>query len=261
MKGLLIDVTKCIGCGACTAACKQANKLTDAPGNDLATERYTVVRQVDVGERSKRNVRRLCLHCLQPTCQSVCPVGALHKTAEGPVVYEVGRCIGCRYCVMACPHGVPRYEWHAAAPRVRKCILCAPRLAEGKPTACAEACPMGATTFGDRDELLGEARRRIRESPKMYLDAIYGEREGGGSSVLYLADVDFAALGLPANIPDHPLGDATDAVLGHLPDVVLITGSLLFGLQWIIHRRDLLAEERLEAREEVRAEAREEARR
>jgi formate dehydrogenase iron-sulfur subunit len=262
MKGLLIDVTKCIGCGMCVSACTRANGLqqddSKARGNgkELSADRYTVLRQVDLGdEKGRRNVRKLCLHCLEPTCASVCPVGALHKTAAGPVVYEVDRCIGCRYCMMACPHNVPRYEWNSWAPRVRKCVMCAQRVSQGRPTACSEACPMGATTFGDRDELILEARHRIDESPDMYVHAIYGETEGGGTGVLFLADAAFASLGLAQGLPDHALGENTEAVLSHLPDVVLIAGSLLFGLQWIIHRRDLLAEEHEEVRAEAKAKA------
>ena len=252
MKGLLIDVTRCIGCGMCVGACTKANGLPQddcaarGNGKELSADRYTVLRQVDLGDRGRRNVRQLCLHCLQPTCASVCPVGALHKTAAGPVVYEVERCIGCRYCMMACPHGVPRYEWNAMSPRVRKCVMCAGRLSKGRPTACAEACPMCATTFGDRDELLREAQRRIDESPNLYVHAVYGQTEGGGTGVLYLADESFAVLGLAQGLPPHALGENTEAVLSHLPDVVVLAGSLLFGLQWLIHRRDLLAEEREE---------------
>ncbi|MBI5487453.1 MAG: 4Fe-4S dicluster domain-containing protein [Deltaproteobacteria bacterium] len=249
MKGLLIDVTRCIGCWECSNACAKANSLppvdslTRATGADLSADRFTVLRKVELGDRGRRYVRRMCMHCLEPTCASVCPVGALHRTPQGPVVYEVDRCIGCRYCIMACPHNVPRYEWDEAAPRVRKCVLCAPRVARGEPTACAAACPMAATVFGDRKELLAEARRRMVESPDLYEGGVFGEWEAGGTGVLFLSDVPFGSIGFPSNLPDHPLGANTEAVLSHLPDVLLIGGSLLFGLQWIIHRRDKLAEE------------------
>ena len=254
MKGLLIDVTRCIGCWECTNACAKANglpqvdSLTRAKGGDLSENRFTVLKRVDLGDRGRRYVRRLCLHCLEPTCASVCPVGALRRTPEGPVTYAADKCIGCRYCIMACPHNVPRYEWSAASPRVRKCVMCAERVTRGESPACAAACPMGATAFGEREDLLEEARRRIAESPEMYTGEIYGEREGGGTGVLFLADTSFRTLGLAMDLPDHPLGANTDAVLSHLPDVMLIGGSLLFGLQWIIHRRDRLAEEMETAR-------------
>jgi formate dehydrogenase iron-sulfur subunit len=243
-KGLLIDVTKCIGCGSCSDACRQVNGLPESPDGDLSDKRFTVVQEKQVSKPDPRYIRRLCMHCLHPTCASVCPVGAFTKTAEGPVLYEAGKCMGCRYCMMACPYGVPRYEWSSTNPRVRKCIMCAPRLKQGLPTACAEACPTGATMFGDREELLQEAHTRVREQPDLYVQTVFGEDEGGGTSVLILADVPFAELGLPGNLPNHPMGEFTEAVLTKLPSVVVVGGSLLSGLYWIINRRMTLAEER-----------------
>ncbi len=163
------------------------------------------------------------------------------------MLYEASKCIGCRYCMMACPYGVPRYEWSSRNPRVRKCILCAPRIAQGLPTACSEACPTGATKFGNRDDLLREAHERIREQPGLYVQQVYGEVEGGGTSVLILSDVAFSELGLPGNLPPHPMGEYTEAVLSKLPNVVVVGGSFLSGLYWIIHRRMTLARERLAA--------------
>lgn len=243
-KGLLIDITKCIGCGSCSDACRQANGLPDSPDGQLSDKRFTVVQEHSFSAAEPRYVRRLCMHCLHPTCESVCPVGAFRKTAEGPVLYEAGKCIGCRYCMMACPYGVPRYEWDSINPRVRKCIMCAPRLKQGLPTACAEACPTGATLFGDRKELLEEAHRRVREQPDLYVQSVFGEDEGGGTSVLFLTDVAFAKLGFPANLPNHPMSEFTEAVLTKLPSVVVVGGSLLSGLYWLINRRMTLAEER-----------------
>jgi len=249
-KGLLVDITRCIGCGACKDACVETNGLPKgADDSQLSDKRYTVVQEKAVANGQTRNVRRLCMHCESPTCASVCPVGAFHKTKNGPVLYDAGKCIGCRYCMMACPYGVPRYEWKSTNPRVRKCILCAPRLREGKPTACAEACPAEATVFGDRDELLAEAHRRIKDNPGQYVQQIYGEMEGGGTSVLFLSDVSFAELGFPANLPNHPMGEYTEAVLSKLPNVVIVGGSLLSGLYWIINRRMTLTRERIAAAE------------
>lgn len=178
-KGLLIDVTQCIGCGSCNDACRQANGLPEPVGSELSDRQFTVVQEKQVGKAEPRYIRRLCMHCLHPTCVSVCPVGAFEKTAEGPVLYEAGKCMGCRYCMLACPYGVPRYEWSSTNPRVRKCILCAPRLKQGLPTACAEACPTGATLFGEREALLEEASRRVREQPDLYVQSVFGEDEGG----------------------------------------------------------------------------------
>jgi formate dehydrogenase iron-sulfur subunit len=244
-KGLLIDITKCIGCGACSEACREANGLPASEGTDLADTRYTVVQERPLEGGDVRYARKLCMHCQHPTCESVCPVGAFKKTAEGPVLYDESKCIGCRYCIMACPYGVPRYEWSSNNPRVRKCILCAPRLAQGLPTACSEACPTGATLFGDREELLKEAHARIQASPEVYVQAVFGEAEGGGTSVFFLSDVPFEKLGLPVNLPPHAMGEFTEEVLSKLPNVVLVGGALLSGLYWIIHRRMDLTRERL----------------
>ena len=125
--------------------------------------KYTVVLTKD-----DKFMRRLCMHCEHPACASVCPVGAFHKTKEGPVVYDVWKCIGCRYCMVACAFTQPKYEWRSLNPRVRKCIMCPDRVVAGKQTACAEICPTGATKFGDRDDLIKEAQDRIRQNPSNY---------------------------------------------------------------------------------------------
>ena len=240
MKGLLIDTTKCIGCNACREACREKNgqpATSDDPyADDLSAGSYTVVKKSgDVF------YRRLCMHCADPTCASVCPVGALRKTAAGPVTYDESRCIGCRYCLLACPFGVPRYEWNARWPKVTKCNLCADRLAAGKQPACAEACPTGATLFGDRDELIAEARRRIAENPGTYVNRVYGLEEVGGTSVLFLSAVPFEQLGMRTDLLREPLPLLTYRVLSKIPHFVGLGGVLLGGIWWITHRREEVA--------------------
>ncbi len=192
-------------------------------------------------ERGDLYVRKLCMHCLEPTCVSVCPVGALQKTADGPVVYESSKCIGCRYCMQACPFDVPRYEWNKPVPRVAKCDFCATRQAQGLMPACAEACPAEATVYGTREELLAEAHRRIEEDPDAYYPHVFGEHEVGGTSVLMLSPVPFAQIGLPGGLPLDPLPTRTWEALSHVPDVVSIGGALLLAIWWITKRREEVA--------------------
>ena len=237
--GLLYDSTQCIGCQACAEACKAENQLP--PTIERTTTAYT---WTTVTERKGGWLRSLCMHCLEPTCVSVCPVGALAKTEAGPVVYDSGKCIGCRYCIMACPFDVPKYQWDRAVPVVGKCVMCAERVAKGEPTACAAACPTGATLFGERDALLGEARARIRDNPGSYVDHVYGADEAGGTSVLMLSGVPFEELGLATNLPRQPLPMLTWQVLSKVPDFVTLAGAFLYGVFWITRRREEVAAQR-----------------
>jgi formate dehydrogenase iron-sulfur subunit len=171
----------------------------------------------------------------------VCPVGALRKTKAGPVIYEEVRCMGCRYCVAACPFGVPKYEWEKALPAVRKCDMCADRLAAGKMTACAEVCPTGATKFGERDELIAEAKQRLHDNPGNYVNRIYGLEEVGGTSVLLLSSVPFETFGYRTDLVREPLPLYTFRVLSRIPDLVGLGGVLLGGIWWITNRRTAVA--------------------
>ena len=187
-------------------------------------------------------VRKFCMHCQDPTCASVCPVGALRKTAAGPVIYDADRCMGCRYCMMACPFSIPRYEWAQVLPKVKKCTMCAPRQAKGLQPACTEACPVQASIFGERNDLLREAESRLRQNPKGYVQHIYGEEEVGGTSVLYVSAVPFEDLGFPAHVPHDPLPMYTYRVLSKVPSVVGLGTALLGGIWWITKRREEVEE-------------------
>jgi formate dehydrogenase iron-sulfur subunit len=236
MRALLFDNTKCVGCGSCMAACREKNGLPETNEPDLSANQFTVLKTA-AGKNGEVNYRRMCMHCQDPTCASVCPVGALHKTKMGPVVYNADICLGCRYCMQACPFGIPRYEWHSVAPRVRKCSFCADRLAKGQQNACAEACPMGATIAGEREELLKEARARLAAEPGKYVQKIYGEHDAGGTSVLMLSSVPFEQLGLPGNLPSDPLPLLTFRVLEKIPAVVASGSLVLSGLWWLTNRK------------------------
>jgi len=153
--------------------------------------------------------------------------------------------MGCRYCMMACPYEIPRYDWAAAVPYVRKCTMCADRLAEGNVPACVEACPEQATIFGDRDALIAEAHRRIQAAPARYVDKVYGEHDVGGTSVLMISSVplDFLAAGA---VTDQPLPELTWAALAKVPPLALGVGGLMAGVFWITGRRMKLQAERLD---------------
>lgn len=250
-KALLIDLTKCIGCGACTLACQEINGLPkqDKP-EALSANAWTAIR-----ETGGLNIRQQCMHCLDPACVSVCPVTALQKTKEGPVIYDESRCIGCRYCMLACPFNIPKYEWDRRLPKVQKCIMCyEKRVHKGLPPACASVCPTGATTFGDRDDLIREAETRIAKSPDRYVDHIYGVKEAGGTSVLFLSTVPFAEIGFPDSVREEPYPKLTWNILSKIPSTVGIGAVLLIGVHWVINRRMLI--ERLEKEAEEKAEAR-----
>lgn len=231
-KAMLIDITLCIGCNSCQAACKQANNLPEGDEQKLSATAYTALEEHD-----GVFVRRMCQHCESPTCVSVCPVGALEKTPEGPVIYDESKCIGCRYCMQACPFQVPRYQWGSTYPRIQKCVFCHDRISKGLPTACSEACPTGATKFGDRDELIAEALRRIGAEPTKYVNKIYGQNEVGGTSILYISSIPFEQLGFKTQLQATALPSLTWNALSKVPGVVSVGGVLLAGIWWITNRR------------------------
>ncbi|HTK82844.1 MAG TPA: 4Fe-4S dicluster domain-containing protein [Bacteroidota bacterium] len=242
-KALLIDTTLCIGCNACQDACKQQNQLAEGEEKKLSASAYTALEEHD-----GIYVRRMCQHCVDPTCASVCPVHAFTKTPEGPVIYDESKCIGCRYCIQACPFQVPRYEWGSTYPKVQKCIFCYSRVSKGLQTACAEACPTGATKFGDRDELLKEAYTRIGAEPGKYVNKVYGVQEVGGTSILYLSSVPFEQLGFKTQLESTALPMLTWNALSKVPSVVSVGGVLLYGIWWITNRR--MEIQRLERRQQ-----------
>ena len=193
--GVLHDITRCIGCRHCEAACNQVNQLPAPaqPFDDLTVlaERrrtdaahYTVVNRFTVaGAAAPVHVKQQCNHCLEPACASACFVKAFRKTPSGAVSYDASLCVGCRYCMIACPFNIPAYEYaEPLSPRVMKCTLCQPRIEKGQRPGCVDACPKEALTFGPREALIREARERIRRHPDRYRDHVYGEHEMGGTS-------------------------------------------------------------------------------
>jgi len=225
---VLVDTTLCVGCRACEKACNEVNPdlppVPDTFFKDAAVfgqhrrmdaSAFTVVNryQPEPSSGAPVYVKFQCMHCLQPACVSACLVGALTRDATGAVVYDENKCIGCRYCMAACPFQVPAYEYeNVLMPRVRKCTFCFnTRLASGGVPACVEACPMRVMSFGLRDDLIALGRERIRKNPDKYVEQIYGEHEAGGTAWMYLAAVPFEQLDLP-RLGYHPLPGYTEPV-------------------------------------------------
>jgi formate dehydrogenase iron-sulfur subunit len=248
-KGMLIDLTRCIGCRSCQVACKQWNQLPaeitqqtgtyeNPPRFTSNTWSYVQVRELEhAGRLVWSFAKRQCMHCEEPTCVAACIVGALHKTPEGPVVYDDYKCMGCRYCTVACPFGVPTFEWDKAVPYIRKCQMCTDRLEQGLTPACAKACPSDAITFGERDTLLQEAHTRIQARPDRYTDHVYGEHEVGGTSVMYVANVPFEELGFPSLGPE-PIPRYAEVAMAAVPPVAVVVSAAMAGIYWFIRRRD-----------------------
>src|SRR5512142_3297772 len=236
---MLVDTTLCVGCRACEAACAETNKLPPPPADEAALrarrdtgpETFTVVNGYGpIGKNGEeRFAKRQCMHSVEPACASACPVRALDKTPEGPVVYHGERCMGCRYCMVACPFEIPKYQYDKAIPLVRKCTFCAARQAQGKKPACAEACPSGALTFGKRGALLELAKYRVYRTPEKYNHHIYGEHEAGGTNWLYISDVKFDQLAMK-RVRDEPYPDKVQGALSAPPFVMTLWPPLLMGL-------------------------------
>ncbi len=201
--GMLYDATRCIGCQACVTACKTANNMPGNlydPPNDLSGDTRNIIKLYEEdGEKSY--MKQQCMHCIDPGCVNACMIGSLKKREYGIVTWDKDRCIGCRYCQVACPYNVPKFQWDTATPEIVKCELCNHMLARGEEPGCVQACPKEAVIYGTYEELLADAGQRIADRPERYYPAgdpqIFGDTEGGGTQVLYLADVSFEKLGLP----------------------------------------------------------------
>jgi formate dehydrogenase iron-sulfur subunit len=255
--GVLFDNTRCIGCRKCEEGCNKANELPvpERPFDDLSllntrrrttAKAYTIVNRYDPAGRANvkgplyRKVQ--CNHCLEPACASVCFVRAFTKTREGAVIYNASVCVGCRYCMIACPFEIPAYEYDKALePRIMKCTLCYPRIVKGLLPGCVQACPTEALTFGKRADLLKDARERILKFPDRYVNHIYGENEMGGTSWMYLSAVPFKEVGMREDLGVTPAPKLTSGALSAVPMVVGMWPVLLTGIYAISKRREKIA--------------------
>jgi Fe-S-cluster-containing dehydrogenase component len=246
---VLVDSTLCTGCRACEAACGEANHLA-APalsGDDAVFSKtrktdvgiYTVVNRATANSKqgAPRYVKRQCMHCLDPACASACLAKALEKTEAGPVVYHKERCLGCRYCMVACQFDVPKFDFASPAPYIYKCSFCAERQAQGLLPACASVCPSGALQFGHRADLLEEARTRIYQNSGKYVHHVYGETEAGGTNWLYITDVPFESLGFRTDLGPTSPPELTRTALAAVPFVLTLWPPLLMGLYTFSRRR------------------------
>jgi formate dehydrogenase iron-sulfur subunit len=274
----LVDIASCIGCRACQVACKQWNErdgeeteMIDLLGFQnpaaLSAKTFTLIAAIEnenpnsPGGIETAYVMQRCLHCLEPACVSACPTTALYRQDDGPVSYNADACIGCRYCALACPWDVPTSDWDSVAPKISKCTHCTDRCDQPAPTtfngqplsaaaekqwtdtiavpACVKACPADALRYGTRDEMLALAHQRIANRPDKYVDHVYGEKELGGTSVVYLSAVPFAKLGFPT-YGEKPFPAFTKTALGAVPPAVMALGALL-GASYAFFRKRVQA--------------------
>ncbi len=272
--GILYDSTLCVGCNACMSACKEANNMPvdsknippvqDTP-TDLSVKTLNIIKKysdgtAEVKDREKDGyafIKRQCLHCVEPGCATACPVSALHKDEKSGVVkYNKNACIGCRYCQIACPYNIPKFEWYDWYPQIVKCQLCDHLVEHGGVCACCEVCPTGAALFGKVDDLLKESKRRLMMKPgeeyefptgsidsgrttvheaAEYVQHVYGEKELGGTQVMYMSAVPFDKFGLP-KVGEDSYAAMTNSIQGTLYHYMVLPATVFTGLAYVIKK-------------------------
>jgi Fe-S-cluster-containing dehydrogenase component len=248
--GVLVDTTVCIGCRKCEWACKIEHNLPTPPIEKYENRSvFKDMRRPDTGALTvvneyqnpmnpeiPINVKVNCMHCDHPACVSACIVGAFSKQENGTVVWDTDKCIGCRYCMVACPFQIPAFEFDTALhPDILKCDFCYERSKNGQIPACVEICPVEAMTYGKRYEILELAHKRIKRKPDRYIDHVYGEHEAGGTSWVYLAGKDFNKLDFP-KVGNKPMPGTSEsiqhAIFAYFVPPAALYG-LLAGIMWL----------------------------
>jgi formate dehydrogenase iron-sulfur subunit len=237
-RGILYDAARCKGCRGCEYDCAEANGLPEPPpSKEIKGLRKTDDKHRTVVNEFKTSkgivyAKTQCMHCNEPACAAACLTQAMTKTKDGPVIWRSDKCMGCRYCMVSCPFDIPKFEFHSANPKIEKCTMCyESRLKKGELPACVENCPNEALMFGTRRELIQEARRRMFEKPDLYYDQIYGEREAGGTSWLYISPVPFNEIGLNTKVQTESYPALTKGFLYTVPSVFVLVPALLLGIQ------------------------------
>ena len=236
--GILVDTTRCIGCRACEIACGETHDLLvpDVLNDgalehhrDTSDKQWMVVNKFQTG-KGEVFVKKQCMHCYQAACATACPTEAMNKTMRGPVVWDGDKCIGCRFCMVSCPFGVPKFEYDSWNPKIQKCTMCFERLGEGQKPACVAACPTDTLMFGTRVQNLEIARHRIYSHPDKYVHQIYGEHEAGGTGYIYLSAVPFDQIGFRTDLGNTPYPEYTKEFLYAVPMVLFGVPAFLLGL-------------------------------
>lgn len=258
---VLVDLTKCIGCLRCEWACNEWNKNPNKPLKDFEESRdkkpsvFDKIRRTTAGSFTVVNrfyennlpvyVKKQCMHCIDPACKAACFVDAFKKTEEGAVLYNPSLCVGCRYCMIACPFDILAYEYYdPITPQITKCTMCFDRITEGKIPACVEICSADVMKFGARSEIIKLAHETINNNPQRYIHHVYGEHEVGGTSWLYISGVSFEKLGFP-KLDKNPIPKLSKDFLFTVKVLEIVAAvPLLWGVYYMISRRKKNIDER-----------------